>query len=194
MQVKITLLQCDHNVLFVHNCHHYEDAGIRCSEELGDERLLNISVDIINVHTGLITWNIQNSTQHWFTSYVVKCFSEYEGHHIEMSASNSTFSVQLVGLFPSTPYNCCVSALYESYIYTRACTEEIVTIHPDEVPMTKPNERENSNQLVDTIIIIGGLLGSITVILFILLVVCGILLAISCRLQSRFSKTMIPKG
>ena len=103
---EITLLQCNHGGLRTHNCRHHEDAGVKCSEH--EERLLNISVD---VHTALITWRLQNSTLRWPTSYIVKCFNER--HHTEMSVNNA-FSVQLMGLIPSAPYNCCVSAVYGS--------------------------------------------------------------------------------
>ena len=99
---EAALLQCSHDGLLRHNCIHYEDAGVRCGSE--EERRENddiISVNrinIINVHTLLITWVLQNSTLHWPDSYVVECFSEYEGHRISKSASNSAFSLTLMGL------------------------------------------------------------------------------------------------
>ena len=122
---EMALLQCSHNGLLRHNCGHSEDAGVRCSEQ--KERSLNIRVDIINVHTVLVTWRLQNSTLHWPTSYVVECFSNLKGHRIEMSVNNA-FSVQLMGLVASTTYNCCVSAVYESFVFTPkgACVEATI--------------------------------------------------------------------
>ena len=180
---ETTLLQCRHRGLFHHNCHHSEDAGVRCSKK--EESLLNISVDIINVHTVLITWKLQNSTQHWPSSYVVECFSER--HHIEMSVNNAfEFSVQMIGLFPSNSYNCCVSALYESYNARKgACTEENITIQNTEPPTFTPRASNPVN-----VNIIGGVLGCIITILFILLTVCGIALLYKYLLRLR---AVIPK-
>jgi hypothetical protein len=131
------------NGLFIHNCVHHEDAGVRCRKK---ERWLiqNLSVDIdsIDAHTVLITWMLQNDTLHWPDSYVIECFSEDEGHRIEMSASNSTFSIQLMGLIPSTPYNCCVSALpalHELYVYKRTCTDEVIMIQMTEHTQRAPD-------------------------------------------------------
>lgn len=180
-----TLLQCSHSGLLRHDCIHYEDAGVRCRRE---EIWLNISVDIDDVHTVLITWMLQNDTVtvHWPDSYVIECFNENEGHRVEISASNSTFSIQFVGLIPSTPYNCCVSALptfHGPYTYERACTDKAVMVQTTEYDLRDPS-------LIA--IIIGGVLGFIIVILLLSLVVT--ILCLCTPVRSRFSKTTnIPK-
>ena len=132
----------------------------------GSERWLNINVDIINMYTVLITWKLLNSSPHWPSSYVVDCFSM--GHRIKMPVNNATFSVQPMGLIPGTSYNCCVSAVYESYIhnltYRGTCTEEYVTIH----------DQPSSDKKL--IFIVGGVLGFIIAILVVLLAICGVIL------------------
>ena len=172
--LETTLLQCHHNGLFRHNCYHFEDAGISCGER--EERLLSVGVDIINVHTVSITWRLQNSTLDWPSLYLVECFSP--GHRVEMSVNNS-LRVQLMGLIPSTTYNCCVSAVYESYMLTpkRACVE---------AKLVQPGESNGSNSSSDTII--GGVLGFIIVILLILLAISGAALVYLLR-----PKLLLPK-
>lgn len=133
------MVDCEHTTA----CRHHEDAGVKCSEH--EERLLNISVD---VHTALITWRLQNSTLRWPTSYVVKCF---ERHRIEMSVNNA-FSAQLMGLIPSTSYNCCVSAVYESYVYTpKGGCIEVIVIQPSEAPNRQPNETSQPEGVLTTL-------------------------------------------
>ena len=202
---EITLLQCNHGGLRTHNCGHHEDVGVKCSER--EERLLNIGVD---VHTALITWRLQNSTLRWPTSYVVKCFNER--HCIEMSVNNA-FSVQLMGLIPSISYNCCVSAVYESYVYTPkgGCIEAVI-IQPSEAPINanrQPNETSQPEGVLTTSSespmiqlsacesqgsdsrasnsssadTIGGVLGFIIAILLILLAISGATLVYLLRLK-----------
>ncbi len=114
---------------------------------------------------------------------MIECFSEDEGHRIEMSASNSTSGVQLMGLIPSTPYNCCVSALpalHELYVYKRTCTDEVIMIQ-----MTEHTQR--APDLIDMFIIIAGVLGFIIAILLLLLVVA--ILCLGKLIRSKFPKT-----
>ena len=156
---------------------HLEDAGARCSER--EEGLLSARVDIINAHTVLITWRLQNSTLDWPSLYLVECFSP--GHRVEMSVNNS-LSVQLMGLIPSTTYNCCVSAMYESYVLTpkEACVE---------AKLVQPGESNGSNSSSDTTI--GGVLGFFIVFLLILLAISGA--ALVYLLRPRLFKRIIPK-
>ena len=198
---ETTLLQCRNNGLLRHNCGHHEDAGVRCSEQ--EERSLNIRVDVINVNTVLITWRLQNSTLNWLILYVVNCFSNLKGHHIEMSVNNA-FSVQMMGLIPSIAYNCCVSAVYESYVFTPkgACVEATM-VQPSEHPMTQPKEIstilsenptiqlntcETKGSSADTV---GGVLGFIVIILLILLAISGA--ALVYLLRPRLFRSVLPK-
>ena len=164
------------------------DAQVPC-RQLGDrsERWLNIiiSVDIINVHTVLITWKLLNSTlSHWPNSYVVECFSMR--HRIELLVNNATFSAQLMGLVPGTSYNCCISALYVydhiMYTHKRACTEEYVTVQP------------SSDEISSNADVVGGVLGTIIIILVILLaILSGIILSYIYYLRRQGSVTVIPE-
>ena len=146
---EATLLECKHNELFRHNCVHREDAGVKC---IGDEEIRkNISVRMstsrVSVHTALITWMPQNTTQYQPSSYKIECFSSQ--HQIKMVVNNATFSLELVGLLTSTTYNCCVSAMYGSYTARRVCTETATiqppTSQPSETPM-QPSENSTVNK------------------------------------------------
>ena len=207
---EMALFQCSHSGLFRHNCNHVEDAGVKCSEE--EERLLHISVDVINVHTVSINWELQNITSRQPNSYKAECFGE--AHHIEMSVNNTTFNLQLMGLLPSTSYNCCVSAVYESYVYTPkgACVEATTTIQPSESTYTEinsstsssadttPESNSTASNSADTTpestfrtsssadTIIGGVLGFIIALLIILLAIAGAALVYLLR-----TKSVIPK-
>ena len=139
---EATLLECNHGGLFWHNCDHSEDAGVGCSRN--KEIIESISVNISKTHTStynaLITWTPQNTTQYQPSSYRAECFNEH--HQIKMLVNNETFSLGLVGLFPSTSYNCCVSAVHGSYTVRRVCTD-ITTIQPpisQPTPMMTPSE------------------------------------------------------
>ena len=119
-----TLLECDRNRLSMHNCGHHEDAGVKCNR---DEEIIikNISISSCNIrssttcaistgtYTALITWKPLNMTP---SSYKIECFNEQ--HQIKMLVNNETFSLEILGLFPSTSYNCCVSAVHARIIHS----------------------------------------------------------------------------
>ena len=76
------------------------------------------------------------------SSYKIECFNRQ--HHVNMLVNNATFSLELLGLVPSTLYNCCVSAVYGSYtargVYIETATFQPPTTHPSsESPMVRPN-------------------------------------------------------
>ena len=142
-----TLLQCESNALFMHNCNHREDAGVRCTgnSSLLSNSIMNVSINNvtsiisthgINLYTVLIVWKWQNNCmiQNQLNSFQIECFSDH--HHIGMSVNSTILNVQLFGLLPSTSYNCCVSAVYGSYMARAVCTE-IAAIQP---PTSQPSE------------------------------------------------------
>ena len=125
---EATLLNCSHRGLFVHNCDHSKDVSVRCILR-EDQRVKNItvSVEIIRnqppstVHAVLISWVFNNNnyaTTDIPNSFDVKCSNEQ--HSITMSVGGQNFTY-LLGLHPSTSYNCCVSAVYERYIADSVC-------------------------------------------------------------------------
>ena len=179
---EMTPLQCSHNGLFRHDCDHREDAGVKCSKEV--EGLLNIiiRIDVIDMHAVSINWELQNIRLHRPNSYEVKCFSE--AHHIEMSVNNTTFNIQLMGLLASISYNCCVSAVYESYIYTpKGACSETTTMN-----QIQPRSNFRTSSSAD---IVGGVLGFIIALLLILLAISGA--ALVYLLRPRFLKSVITK-
>jgi hypothetical protein len=133
------LLECNHDYeIFMHNCRHSEDAGVKCNRD-EDNKPINASI-IKTLYTALITWIPQNTTHYPLSSYLIECFSRE--HHIRMLVNDTTFNLELAGLLSFMTYNCCVSTVYanyyRSYSYTarRDCTE-ITTILP---PTVKPSE------------------------------------------------------
>ncbi len=194
---EMTLLGCRRNPLFVHDCNHGEDAGVRCAGEFSlfsnCYGIMNVSINnitIISTHgidlyTIFITWKRQNNSviiQNQPNSFQIECFSDQ--HHLGMSVNSATYSVELVGLLPSTSYNCCVSAVYGSYTARAVCTEMVTIQPPTGQPSETPvdNSRVLSSSSVDTI---GGVLGFIIAILLILLVLSGAALVYLLRLKHK---------
>ena len=177
---EATLLECNHYGLFRHDCRHSEDAGVECSKD--KEIIESISVNISKTHArtynALITWTPQNATQYQPSSYRAECFNEQ--HQMKMFVNNETFSLELVGLLPSTSYNCCVSAVHKSFTIRRVCIE--TTTIPT---MSSENPRCSA---VDTV---GGVLGFIIVILLILLAVTVV--ALMYLLRPRLFRGILPK-
>ena len=102
------------------------------------------------------------------TSFDVKCSNEQHGITLSVSGQNST--THLVGLLPSTSYNCCVSAVYELYRSDGVCvkinTPELF-INAIACTMTRTFETN----------VVGGVLGFIVAILLVLLTISGAALA-----------------
>ena len=104
---------------------------------------------MVNLYTVLITWKWQNNSntmiQHQPSSFQIECFIFSDRHRTEMSVNSTTFSMELLGLLPSTAYNCCVSAVYGSYtalargVCIKAATIQPPTSQPIETPMVQPN-------------------------------------------------------
>ena len=144
---ELTLFECHHLPMVDRNCVHSEDAGVRCSgcvdSFLFSESITNLSVNIINnimqginLYTALISWKFHNISQYQPNSFQVECFSHQHHYSIRTSVNYMTLSTHLVGLIPSTSYNCCVSAVYEVYT-TRGVCIEMTTIQP---PTSQPNK------------------------------------------------------
>ena len=196
-----TLLECDQNELFMHNCRHREDAGVRCTGDVDSsflsEIIMNISVNTtsiistqgINSYTVLITWKLQNISRYQPNSYQTECFNDQ--HCIEMLVNNE-FSVQLMGLLPSNSYNCCVSAVYESYtaLAKGVCIETAI-IPPDETSMIQLDSCNTPSTASSSADTIGGVLGFIIAVLLILLAISGA--ALVYLLQPRFLGNVAPK-
>ena len=160
---EIALLECGHNGLFTHNCDHREDTGVIC---LDDQRLIhvytrNINASIISSTAVTISWELQNNMVDEPRLFEVECSSER--HSATILESNRTFTTQLGGLLASTPYNCCVSAVYDLYATRKLCTP--VLISDTTVQLSK--HASNSTNVV------GGVLGFIIVVLMILLAILG---------------------
>ena len=188
---ETTLLQCRH--VTVHNCRHSEDAGVICNAE---PRLMNINATAIatgnqatSTVTVIIAWELTNDILDKPHFFKVACFNEK--HHITLIENNQTFSAQLElgGIFSLDSYNCCVSAVYNTFfpaVATRKlCTQIdleiynlITTVSPSDTTATvsvqsshgqKANETNKGNCSLPAAGIVGGVLGSIITLLLILL-------------------------
>ena len=187
--VETALLDCRHPWLFVHNCDHSEDVSVRCVLR-EDQRVKNItlSVDIINipstVHTALISWVLHNTTMDEPNSFDVECFNEQHSIAMSVSGQNFTVTTYLVGLLPTTSYNCCVSAVYQLYVADGICTEVetpklFVKSTTTQIPRSSNFTTEIpklSNIRDPESNIVGGVLGFIIAILLVLLAISGVTL------------------
>lgn len=186
---EMALLECNHNALFVHDCHHGEDAGVRCT---GDSSLLsngvmNVSVNNtriisthgINLYAVLITWKWQkfnnSMIQYQPNSFQIECFSDW--HHIGMSVNSTNFSAELLGLLPSTSYNCCVSAVYGSHPTKAIICTEIATIQSPTSQPSKTTMSPSGDPMI------GGVLGFIIGVLLISLALSGAAIVYLLRLR-----------
>ena len=97
-----------------------------------------------------------------------------------MSVSGQNSTMHLLGLHPSTSYNCCVSAVYKHYIADSVCNEietPNLTVLDHTATMflrTLPMDSDPHNSETK---IVGGVLGFIVVILLVLLIISGAALA-----------------
>ena len=195
-----TLLECGH--LREHNCYHSEDAGVRCTGSVDSsflsEIVMNISVNTTSIistqgissYTVLITWKLQNISWYQPNSYQTECFNDQ--HRIEMLVNNE-FRVQLTGLLPYNSYNCCVSAVYESYTAKGVCIETAIIPH-NETSMIQPdscNTLGTPSMVSSSADTIGGVLGFIIAVLLILLAISGA--ALVYLLRPRFLGYVAPK-
>jgi hypothetical protein len=214
-------------VLFRHNCVHREDVGVICTgtSSLLFNSVMNVSINNItiistheiNLYAVFITWKWQNNSmmiQNQPNSFQIECFSDQ--HHIGMPVNSTTFSIELMGLLPSTSYNCCVSAVYGSYTARAVCTEiatilpptsqtsETPTMHaqpsggtivkPEGVTTIKPSTcqiQECNSMASSSADTIGGVLGFIIAVLLILLAVSGA--ALVYLLRPIFFRNSVPK-
>ena len=107
----LSLLQCRHRGVYIHNCDHTKDAGVRCEVE---QVSMNVSVTASDSTTAVVvTWELQDNDPRLFE---VGCFNE--NHIITLWASNKTFATQIAGLNPFSNYTCCVAAVFGSQAST----------------------------------------------------------------------------
>ena len=180
---EMALLECGHNGLFTHNCGHGEDAGVRCRDDQRLSHIKNINVSIVSSTTISISWELQNNTVDEPNLFEVECFSER--HSTTILEANQTFITQLGGLLPSTPYNCCVSAVYELYTTKKLCTP-VLNLPVTDAMVQSPKYASNSANVV------GGVLGFIIVVLMILLAILGTHTIVVYLIKLRPHKREIP--
>ena len=169
------------------NCGHNKDVSVRCIlRENQRAKNITVSIDIIDinapsiVHTALITWELFDPTMDEPVSFDVKCLNEY--HSIEISVSSQNFTTNLLGLLPLTSYNCCVSAVYELYVTDGICIEiETPELLVGATTVTTLRASETN--------VVGGVLGFIIAILFILLIIS--VLAVVYLSQPRWKRNEI---
>ena len=112
-----------------------------------------------------MSWVIQDK-KYRPSSFNLRCFNHEPKHSIELSVDNETFMTQLGGLLSSAShYNCCVSAVYGSYVTDETCTLLQLGNEPSNLSQDSTTEiRAN---------IVGGILGAIIAVLLIIIFVCG---------------------
>ena len=106
-------------------------------------------------------------TSHKPSSFTAQCFNQQ--HSIELSVINGTATQISLDLLSPNSYNCCVLAIYRygNYVAERKCTSlttEMLQSNSLTSPVLRLNDRSG---------IIGGVLGSVMIILLLLLAICG---------------------
>ena len=111
-------------------------------------------------------------------------------HEVECSSSrhvsrllvdNQTFIAHINGLLPSSDYNCCVSAVFNSR-KSKSC----VLIRTSAVPIVYPQrtERDDTNAA-------SGVLGFFVIVLLLLLILVLLALLYPCLIRPRAQKSRI---
>ena len=143
--------------------------------------------------TVLISGELYSNASHRPSSFRVECSNQQRS--MELSVNNGTLTQINIGdLLSSISFDCCVSAIYYgNYETERRCTStemDLFTIpaHDQTLnqPLTTPTSTQSNSSKVPASdifvssdlnirasIIIGGVLGSIIVILLLLLAICG---------------------
>ena len=175
---KTTLLDCNY---YGRYCRYGGGASVRCRDE--QLRVQNVSAATVNTttHTVMISWELNNGAPHQPNSFKVECFSQ-QHTEFSLSVNNGTvMQISIGGLMFSTSYSCCVSARYY-YDTERRCSSmdslppEAVTSPASNKTFTTPASADSefvSSDFNMKTNVIGGVLGSIIVILLILLAICG---------------------
>ena len=191
-----------------------EDAGVICNAE---PRLMNINATAIiataagnqaaSTVTVIVAWELTNDTLDTPNFFEVACFNKK--HRITLIENNQTFSTQLkfAGIFSLDSYNCCISAVYNTFFPAMAtrklCTQIdleiydlITTVIPSDTTVTvSAQSPQNVNETncslrIPAAGIVGGVLGGIITLLLILL---G--MALTCLLvQAKKYKTKHPSA
>ena len=201
-----TLLQCQHRPLNQHNCHHSEDAGVRCEQIVKSISAANVTTP--NCNTVLINMKLQNNNN-VTNLFQAVCYNQQHGVYVYISVSNETnnFTTHLRGLFPSSFYTCCISAIYyQQFVARGICTyiktsELLTTTESSDLFAVSLSSTSNqadsriSNQVesktMSSISLVGGILGFIIAVLLILSLLSVI--ALVCLLQPNLKKCVIPK-
>ena len=197
-----------------YNCESGGGAGVSCRNS--QLNVQNVGVTLVNTScpgttyaTAAISWELQNMKYHP-NSFSVQCFIRQ--HRIEVSIdNNNTFVAQLGGLFSSAIYYvCCVSAVYGSYVADGMCAilpfqPTNMTLESSLLAITTPSETlqdfasdpaislitqtsTSDSKFNERLSIVGGVLGSIVIVLVILLAFCGGALLFLLRLRSLILK------
>ena len=160
----------------------------------------NVSAVNVTTHsTVLIVVILQNNNV--TNLFQVGCYNQQHGVYVSNLVSNETnsFTTHLRGLFSSSFYTCCTSAIcYQQYVTRGTCTNietpELLTT-TESLDTSSPVESRISNQTeskaMTSVSLVGGILGFIIAVLLILLSLSVI--ALICLLQPNLKKYVILK-
>ena len=191
--IHCTLLQCQCDLP-----HDYEgdcegeDAGVRCEQKKMVRSVSAANVTSPNcstLHTVLINVTLNNSITNLFQ---VECYNHQ--HEITLYVNNSvnnetnsltTHQIMMRGLFPSSFYTCCTSAIMYCQQYAaRATCIDIETPNNSTETSNPVDSRISESKALMSVGLVGGILGFVILIL---------LIALVCLLQPNLKKLIIPK-
>ena len=177
------LLECPNWGFYVENCGHSEDAGVSCILNRVDGTLSATPwpVNVLNTTYSaivLLTWEQSSVAGDRPSSFRAECKSQFHSSSMTLSNMNDqSFTTPLGGLLPSTSYNCCVSAVYDTMHMSEGACMLVETTQPSETESVATSFFPNSGMQP---LVIGGVLGFVIIVLLILLAIMG-----TCMLRLR---------
>ena len=194
------LLDCPHLGFYEENCGHDEDAGVSCKLERVNGTLSATPwpVNVLNTTYSaivLLTWDQLGDSDEVDkpVSFRFECKSRLHNTSVAVSSMGTRpFTTQIGGLLPSTSYNCCVSAVYDTMHTSEGACTLVETTHistttwanmttHEQFPVTEASACAANSGMQP--LVIGGVLGFVIIVLLILLVVMGI--ALVCVLRAK---------
>ena len=134
-------------------------------------------VSVINVETAAISLKWKLKERDGLDHFMVECSSV--SYIARLLVNNQTYFAQLSGLLPYADYNCCISAVFDTY-KTQSCTS---ISNGAAVQYTGSGSASANNANA-----VGGVLGFIIIILLLALVLAVVALVYPCLIRPKLAQ------